>query len=117
MSDETELTAIARLKFDDGKLEEFKRISAEVLDSVRAKDTGTLQYNIYLNDAQTECVFLERYKNIDALLEHNATLGDLLGEMLATGAVTAELYVEPTDELRAKFEGLPIQFFTPFRSI
>jgi quinol monooxygenase YgiN len=117
VADLTELTAIARLKFHEGKLEEFKRASAEVIEIVRAKDTGTLQYDIYVNDEQTECVFLERYENLDAMIEHNAHLGDALGEMLATGSLTAELFIEPSDDIKAKFAGLPIRFFTPLLSM
>ena len=36
----------ARLEFHEGKVEEFKRLSAQAMDTVRAKDTGTLQYEI-----------------------------------------------------------------------
>jgi hypothetical protein len=56
----SELQGIARFKFDDGKLEEFKRLSAQRMEIVRIKDTGTLQYEIYFNDDQSECTVLER---------------------------------------------------------
>lgn len=116
MADGSELAAVARVKFVDGRVEDFKRVAAQVIESIRAKDSGTLQYEIYLNDDESECVFLERYRDLDAMVEHNANLGDLLAEMLGTGAVTAELFVSPTDEIRAKFAGFPIQFFSPFAS-
>jgi quinol monooxygenase YgiN len=59
----SELQSIARFKFDEGKLEEFKRLSAQCIEIVRTKDTGTLQYDSYFNDDQSECIVLERYKN------------------------------------------------------
>ena len=37
----SELQGIARFKFDEGKLEEFKRLSAQCMEIVRTKDTGT----------------------------------------------------------------------------
>jgi quinol monooxygenase YgiN len=37
---------IARFKFHEGSVEEFKRLSAQALEIVRTKDTGTLQYDI-----------------------------------------------------------------------
>jgi hypothetical protein len=49
----SELQGIARYKFHDGKLEEFKRLSAQCMEIVRTKDTGTLQYDIYFNDDQS----------------------------------------------------------------
>ena len=56
----SEIQGIARFTFHEGKVEEFKRLSAQVIDIVRAKDTGTLPYEIHLNDDQSECVVHER---------------------------------------------------------
>jgi hypothetical protein len=52
----SELQGIARFKIHEGKLEEFKRLSARCMEIVRTKDTGTLQYEIYFNDDQSECM-------------------------------------------------------------
>ena len=49
----SELQGIARFKFHEGKLEEFKRLSARCMEIVRTKDTGTLQYDIYFNEDQS----------------------------------------------------------------
>ena len=38
----TELQAIVRLRFHDGDVEEFKRLSAQCMEIVRTHDTGTL---------------------------------------------------------------------------
>jgi hypothetical protein len=58
----SELRGIARFKFHEGKLEEFKRLATQCMEIVRTKDTGTLQYAIYFNDDQSECIVLERYR-------------------------------------------------------
>ena len=52
----SEIKGVNRFKFHEGKVEEFKRLSAQAMDIVRAKDTGTLQYEIYFNEDQSECV-------------------------------------------------------------
>ena len=62
----SELWGIARFKFHEGKLEEFKRLSAQAMEIVRTKDTGTLQYDVYFNDDQSECMVLERYRDSEA---------------------------------------------------
>jgi quinol monooxygenase YgiN len=49
-----ELLGIARFKFHEGKLDEYKRLSARAMEIVRTKDTGTLQYDTYLNEDQSE---------------------------------------------------------------
>jgi quinol monooxygenase YgiN len=47
------------------------------METARAKDTGTLQYEIYFRDDQSECIVLERYRDSEALAEHAANLGEL----------------------------------------
>jgi quinol monooxygenase YgiN len=114
----SELQGIGRFKFHEvGKLEEFKRLSAQAMEIVRAKDTGTLQYEIYFSDDQSECIVLERYQDSEALLEHAANLGELGGAILATGLVSSELLGEPGAELRAKLADGPVRLFTPFLSM
>ena len=56
----SELLGIARVKFHEGRIEEFKRLSAQAMAIARTKDTGTLQYDIYFNDDQSEGIVLER---------------------------------------------------------
>ncbi len=112
----SELQGIARFKFDDGKLEEFKRLSAQCMEIVRTKDTGTLQYEIHFNDDQSECIVLERYKDSEALIQHAANFGDLMEAILATGSVSGELLGEPGADLRAQLAGGPVRLFTPFQA-
>ena len=47
----SELLGIARFKIQEGKLEEYKRLSAEAIEIARTKDTGTPtspQENLFL---------------------------------------------------------------------
>ncbi|MDQ3209661.1 MAG: antibiotic biosynthesis monooxygenase [Actinomycetota bacterium] len=113
----SELQGIARFTFHEGKVEEFKRLSARCMEIVRAEETGTLQYDIYFNDDQSECIVLERYRDSEALIEHTAHLGDLGAAILATGSVSGELLGEPSAELRANLADTPVRLFTPFLSM
>jgi quinol monooxygenase YgiN len=114
-----ELWGIARFKLHEGKLEEFKHLSAQAMEVVRTKDTGTLQYDTYFNDDQSECVVLERYRDSEAAIEHAANLGDVSAAILATVSVVhGELLGEPSAELRAKLaDGEVPQLFTPYQSM
>ena len=113
----SELQGIGRFKFHEGQLEEFKRLAAQCMEIVRGKDTGTLQYDIYFNDDQSECIVLERYRDSDALIEHAVHLGDLGQAILATGWVSGELLGEPSAELRAMMAGSGVRLFTPYQSM
>ena len=115
----TELMGIARFRFNEGKLDEFKRLSAQAMEIVQTKDSGTLQYDTYFNDDQTECVIIERYRDSEAAMEHAANLADLSAEVLETVTVVhGELLGEPSEELRAKLAGSEVpQLFTPYESM
>jgi quinol monooxygenase YgiN len=114
----SELIGIARFKFHQGKVEEYKRLAAQAMEIVRAKDTGTLQYDVYFNEDQTECVVVERFRDSEALIEHAANLEDLSEAILATGSVSGELLGEPSAELKAKLAGSEQpRLFTPYLSM
>ena len=87
------------------------------MEIARAKDTGTLQYDIYFNDDQSECIVHERYRDSEALIEHAVHLGDLSTAILATGSVSAALIGEPSAELRAQMAGGGIGLFTLYQSL
>ena len=84
-----ELQGIARVRFHEAKVEEFKRLSAQAMEIARTRDTGTLQYAIYFNDDESEGIVLERYRDSEALIEHGANLGDLSAAIFATGSFSA----------------------------
>ena len=111
----TELQAIVRFRFHDGDVEEFKRLSAQCMEIVRAQDTGTLQYDTYFNDDETECIVIERFRDSDALIDHGENLAHLMDAIIATGSVSGELLGDLSTELRARFaEGGPVQLFAPW---
>ena len=115
----SELLGIARFRFREGQREEYMRLSDQAGDLVRAKEPGTLQYDIYLNDDQTECMVIERYRDSEAAMAHAANLGHLFDAVLATVDVMhGELLGEPSAELREKLAGSDVPaLFTPYRSM
>lgn len=113
----TGLLGIARFKFHEGKVEEYKRLSAQAMEIVRTKDTGTLQYDIYLNDDQSEAVVIERYRDSEALIEHGAHLGNLSAAILSTGSVSGEVLGEASEELKESLAGSPVRLFMPYKSM
>ena len=115
----TELMGIARFRIHEGKLDEYVRLSAEAMEIVRTKEPGTLQYDTYFNEARTECVVIERYRDSEAAMAHAANLAEVSAKVLATVSVVhGELLGEPSAELRAKLAGMDVpQLFTPYATM
>lgn len=113
-----ELTAVARFDLHPGRVEDFKRLSLQCMDIVRAEDTGTLQYDVYLDEDRAEAVVLERYRDSDALIEHLGNIGDdLMAAISATGSVVGETLGKPSAQLRTMLAGSPVRLLTPFLSM
>jgi quinol monooxygenase YgiN len=112
-----ELLGIARFTFHAGKLEEFKRLAVQAKEIVRAQDTGTLQYEVYLNDDGSGAIVIERYRDSEALIEHGAHVADISQAILATGSVEGEVLGEPNAELIARLAAGPVRLFRPFLSM
>ena len=113
----SEILGIARFRFHEGKRDEYLRLAAEADAIVTAKDSGTLQYDLFLNDDQTECLIIERYRDSAAAMEHAANVGHLFDAILATVTIVhGELVGEPSPELRANLAGSDVPaLFTPYR--
>ena len=90
----TELQAIVRFRFHDGDVEEFKRLSVQCMEIVRTQDTGTLQYDTYFNDDETECIVIERFCDSDALIQHGENLAHLMDAIVAH-AIRSEACAPP----------------------
>jgi hypothetical protein len=111
-----------RVSLDSSSTRAGSRVQALVRPSHGDRaDPGhrTLQYDIYFNDDQSECIVLERFRDSQALIEHAAHLGDLSEAVLAiVSVVHGELLGEPSAELRAKLAGSEVPvLFTPFQSM
>ena len=113
----SELHGIARLKIHPGKLDEFKRLAAECMESTRTRDTGTLQYDWFFTSDENECVVLERYRDSQGLLQHLANLGETLSALRETCSMSGMICGTPSPELRKALERSGVPIFSPYQSI
>jgi quinol monooxygenase YgiN len=114
---EKELYSTARFKVHPGKVEEFKRLSRLCMESARSKDTGTLEYDVFLSDDQTEGVVHERYSDSEALLQHIANLGELMGAMMKVASFTGEICGTASPALAKALEGGGVRLFKLHQSL
>jgi quinol monooxygenase YgiN len=107
-----EIKGVARAVIRPGKLAEYKRLCEQAMEIVRTQDTGTLQYEIFFNDDETEAIVYERYRDIDAAMEHFAHIGHLMESLLATAEVTGEVLGKRSEKMQLGGGGPKL--FTPW---
>ena len=112
-----EIQVTARLKIHKGKFEEFKEWAKDCLTSTKEKDTGTLQYDWFLNTDQTECVVRETYADSNAVLSHVGYLGEIFGRVQEIGDLFIEVYGNPSEELIAATAELDIVTYSFFQGL
>lgn len=101
----------AKLKIKPGRLEEFKKIASSCVKEVKRKDKGTIQYDWFYNDQKSECVVKERYVDSDAVLDHMANVGGLLGGLVELSTITLEIYGSPSAKLKKALEGWDVTYY------
>ncbi len=113
----SEIQGLARQKIHPGKLEEFKRLVAKCMESVRTRHPRMLPYDLYFNSDYTECVTFERYRDFEALLEHIANLDETMDAILKTGSISGEICGTPSPELRKALKGSGVRIYLLYQSI
>ena len=101
----------AHMKIRQGKLEEFKRQAAVIIDQAKAKDPGTLQYDWFLSSDKTECEVREAYESSEALLAHVANIREAretLFEKYATDHFMV-FYGDPSPEILQKAAAMGVR--------
>jgi quinol monooxygenase YgiN len=112
-----EIKGIARVKFYPGKRDEWKHLTAQAMEIVRTQDRGTLQYEVFFNEDESEAIVFERYRDAEAALDHFAHIGHLMEPLMATAKVTGEVLGTPNENMRAQLgEGEP-KLFTPWMTL
>ncbi|MES1172181.1 MAG: antibiotic biosynthesis monooxygenase [Bacteroidota bacterium] len=114
---ETELYCTARFKIHPGKVDEWKRLSALCMESARSKDTGTIEYHVFLSDDESEGVVHERYRDSDALLQHFANLGDLMAAIMKVATYSGEICGIPSPALVKALDGSGVRAFKLHQSL
>jgi quinol monooxygenase YgiN len=108
------LDVIARFRIKQGELEHFKEIAAQMIEAVREKEKGVgcQQYDWFYNEARSECIVREIYRDSDAVLGHMGNVGPMLGELAAISELSLQVCGTPSEALKKASEGLDITFYS-----
>jgi quinol monooxygenase YgiN len=102
----------AKFNIHEGKVEDFKKIAAQCVPTVKANETGALQYDWFFNAAETECVVRETYVDSNAVLAHLGNVGELLGQLLSMSDFEGEIYGNMSEELKHALAGMNIKVYS-----
>ena len=112
-----EIKGIARVKFHPGKVEEWKRLTKQAMEVVRTKDRGTLQYEIFFNEDESEAIVFERYRDADAAIENFSYISHLMAPIMATASVTGEVLGTPNATMKKQLGKGEPKLFTPWMAM
>ena len=111
------LQSVARFKIYPGKLAEFKKLSAECMRLAREKDKGTLRYELFFNEEQTECVVYEEYVDAEACVDHFKNMGETAAAIFKTGEVSGEIWGILNEAMTKGVAGQNIKVYRPYMSL
>lgn len=111
-----EMHGTSRMQIFDGELERFTQLAQECVDIVRAEDSGTLEYRLYVNEAGTEAFVHERYRDSAAGLEHMRNIGRMMEPLAEVCTMTGEVCGEPSAELREALTAAGVTIYSPLVS-
>jgi hypothetical protein len=87
-----------------------------VYGSRAGEGPGTLQYDTFFNEDESEAIVIERFRDSEALIEHGKNMAQFMEAILSTASIYGELLGEPSPEFRANFtDGGPVQLFMPYQ--
>ena len=95
------------------KIEEYKKLVQDIVKQVEANEPDTINYEFYLNKAETSCVVNETYANSEAALAHRkGAIQTILPKILNISKITRfDVYGEPSEELQKVLISLGAQAY------
>ena len=104
---------IARFAINTGKSEEFKKLMSKCIEVVKEREAGngTLTYDWYFNEDQSECKVLETYRDSNAVLAHIANVGPYLGQFFEISTFSGELFGPASEAVKEALSGFESTYY------
>jgi quinol monooxygenase YgiN len=107
----------AEFTIEEGKIEEYKKLVREMSKAVEANEPDTIDYEFYLNRAETKCIVHETYTNSEAVLAHNLGLASqtILPKIFSVSRISRfDVYGNPSEELQKVLTSFNSQAYNLF---
>src|SRR5918993_5822483 len=107
----------AEFTIEEGKIDQYKKLVQEMSKAVEANEPDTLDYQFYLNRAETKCIVHETYPNSEAVLAHNSGFASqtILPKIFSVSRISRfEVYGKPSEELQKVLTSFSPQTYNLF---
>jgi len=88
------LIYISTWKIKEGKLEDYKRFTRELMEIVETKEPQLIAFNMFLNEDETEMTSIQIRPNAASIDFHMQVVQQMLGEEMNEWVARAD-FVEP----------------------
>jgi quinol monooxygenase YgiN len=78
-----QVTLLAEIDIEPGRLAEFKAVVAEMVASVQANEPGAMRYDWYLSEDGTRDWNVEVFSDSEAVVAHMANVAELVPRLTA----------------------------------
>ena len=82
----------ARFRIHPGKAAQFKALAQQCVDIVREREPGTIFYEWFMNADDTECVAIDGYVDLDAVMQHVQNIGPLMRQLMSISDRELQIY-------------------------
>jgi quinol monooxygenase YgiN len=117
MSDNDNVHFRAEVTIEEGKVEEYKKLVQDMSRAVKANEPDTINYQFYLNKAETECVVWETYANSEAVFAHinGVASQTILPKIHSVSKISRlDVYGNPSVELQKALRSIGPQTYNLF---
>jgi quinol monooxygenase YgiN len=107
----------AEFTIEEGKIEEFKKLVQDMSRAVEANEPDTINYQFYLNRAETKCIVNETYANSEAVLAHTTGVASqtILPKVFSVSRISRfNVYGNPSEELQKVLTSFSPQTYNLF---
>jgi quinol monooxygenase YgiN len=105
---ERAIFAVARFRLQPGAAARLKALAGTALSTVVAKEPGTIAYEWFMSNDESEATVIEIYRDTAALLAHSGNAGTLMKDIMSvTQDRSVKFFGGLTAEARASYTARP----------
>jgi hypothetical protein len=88
----TPLIAITTARIKEGRLEDFKKFTQEMLNNIEGKQPHILAFNVFLDEEQTKMTSIQVHPDASSMDSLMQVLGQVMGEDMAEWVERADFF-------------------------